>query len=257
MERITDYKLLLDTAVLAGQIMLSNGAEIYRTEDTVKRMLMVSDLKTAEAYATSTGLFVTLDDPGHDSMTVVRRIQSRDTDLNKIAMVNTISRKFCSGEISLKKAFHDLKYLKNRQYTLLQKNLGIIFASASFTILLGGNGIEAVCAGMNGLLLVCILHISRKIGLNAFMQTFTGAVVIAVGSNLLAALPLPGMSLEHIISGSIMPMVPGAAFTTAIRDTLQGDYVAGTAKALEAVVKAAAIALGVGGGILLMRGGAV
>ena len=41
-ETITDYKLLLDTAVLAGQIMLQNGAEIYRVEDTIQRILELS-----------------------------------------------------------------------------------------------------------------------------------------------------------------------------------------------------------------------
>lgn len=39
MERITDYKLLLDTAVMAGELMLKNGVEIYRVEDTISRIL--------------------------------------------------------------------------------------------------------------------------------------------------------------------------------------------------------------------------
>ena len=50
---------------------------------------------------------------------------------------------------------------------------------------------------------------------------------------------------------AIMPIVPGAAITTAVRDTMQGDYVAGGAKALEAFVSAAAIAAGVSFGMIL------
>jgi len=254
MEQIADFKLLLDTAVLAGYIMLSNGAEIYRVEDTINRILKVSEFKTTETYATATGLFVTLDDPKCDSMTVIKRINERGTDLNKISLVNTISRKFCAGEISLKDAFHDLKNIKGKQYSLWQRDLGIICAAASFTILLGGNGIEAIGAGIDGLLLVLVLRLSDKVCMNSFMRTFIGSAAIAVGSVLLVQVPIDGISMDHIISGSIMPMVPGAAFTTAIRDTLQGDYVAGSAKALEALVKAVAIALGVGFGIILMRG---
>lgn len=34
MEEKKDYKLYLDTATLAGKLMLQNGAEIYRVEDT-------------------------------------------------------------------------------------------------------------------------------------------------------------------------------------------------------------------------------
>lgn len=72
-----DYKLLLDTAVMAGELMLANGAETYRVEDTMHRMLSLSGLKTAEAFVMVTGFLVTLDDPSIQSMTVTRRIQSR------------------------------------------------------------------------------------------------------------------------------------------------------------------------------------
>ena len=36
-----DYKLLMNTAMLAGKLMLENGAETYRVEDTC--LLYTSD----------------------------------------------------------------------------------------------------------------------------------------------------------------------------------------------------------------------
>ena len=42
-----NYKLLLDTAVTAGELMLENGAETYRVEDTMHRILSLSRLQTA------------------------------------------------------------------------------------------------------------------------------------------------------------------------------------------------------------------
>ena len=42
---IMDYKLLLDTAVFAGEILMKNGAETYRVEDTMYRILKKSNLK--------------------------------------------------------------------------------------------------------------------------------------------------------------------------------------------------------------------
>ena len=44
-----DYKLLLDTAVMAGEILLESGAETWRVEDTMLRMLRMSGLKTADS----------------------------------------------------------------------------------------------------------------------------------------------------------------------------------------------------------------
>lgn len=104
-----DYKLLLDTAVMAGELMLANGAETYRVEDTMHRMLSLSGLKTAEAFVMVTGFLVTLDDPSIQSMTVTRRIQSRGTNLRIIDEINSISRGLCGGELELEEAFRQIK----------------------------------------------------------------------------------------------------------------------------------------------------
>ena len=38
-EETMDYKLLFDTAVFAGELLMKNGAETYRVEDTMYRIL--------------------------------------------------------------------------------------------------------------------------------------------------------------------------------------------------------------------------
>ena len=252
MEEKKDYKLYLDTATMAGKLMLQNGAEIYRVEDTIRRMLEVSGLKTAEAYVTATGIMVTLDDPKEDSMTVIKRIPSRGTDLNMVSMVNDISRKFCSGQMTLKEVFHDLKHLDSRQYTELQKALGIIAVSLFFALVFGGTWKDALAAGIDGVLIVMALWFSKWLELNAFMETMLSSVLLAAGAVIMSW--FMAINVEMVIIGAIMPIVPGAAFTTAIRDTLQGDYVAGSAKALESLIKVAAIVVGAGLGMLMAGG---
>lgn len=254
MEESRDYKLLLDTAVLAGQIMLSSGAEIYRVEDTIHRILAVSGLRDSEAYVTATGLIVTLDDPEIDSMTVVKRIASRDTNLNRIAQTNQISRRFCAGELTLKEAFHALKHMEGHPYTQMQMNLGIVGVAAAFTILLGGNAADSIAAGMTGAILAAILMLCKKMQLNAFMTNMVCALAIGISAMMMKAFLYGSLDSDMVIVGAIMPIVPGAALTTSVRDLLQGDYVAGGAKAMEAVLKAAAIVIGVGAATLLMRG---
>ena len=106
-----DYKLLLDMAVFAGDILMQNGAETYRVEDTVYRILQKSNLKTVQVLVMMTGFVATLDDPTMDSLTVVRRIQSHGTNLEKIDQVNQISREFCNNELTLEQAFKQMKAL--------------------------------------------------------------------------------------------------------------------------------------------------
>ena len=118
-----DYKLLIDTAALAGMIMLENGAEIYRVEETIDYMLKTSGLKTTQAFVVSTGFMISLDDPSIDALTVVRRVDRGATNLNMIAQVNDISRKFYKGIISLEEAFSQLKHLKKNQYPWWLKDI--------------------------------------------------------------------------------------------------------------------------------------
>ena len=60
-------------------------------------------------------------------------------------------------------------------------------------------------------------------------------------------------SQTAIITGAIMPLLPGLAITNAIRDTVNGDLVSGVARTAEALLKAIAIAAGVGVVIALWR----
>ena len=49
-----------------------------------------------------------------------------------------------------------------------------------------------------------------------------------------------------MIIGSIMPMVPGSAFTIVVRDIAVGDYIAGSVRLLDTILVFVCIAAGVG-----------
>ena len=116
-------KLLVETAVLAGEVMLVSGAEIYRVEDTIKRILQNADRRTSEAIVLSTGIFVTLNDPELEPITVIRRVTDRSTNLNKVYLVNNVSRQFCSGNMTVEAAYEELqKACKAQQYRPWMKN---------------------------------------------------------------------------------------------------------------------------------------
>ncbi len=51
---------------------------------------------------------------------------------------------------------------------------------------------------------------------------------------------------ELLIISSIMLLLPGVAFTTAVRDILNGDYISGMGRMLEAIVTALSVAAGAG-----------
>lgn len=244
-------KLLMETAALAGKIMLASGSEVYRVEETMRYMLQRSTYPVAEAVVLATGLFVTLDDPKRETITLTRRVPARSNNINRICAVNEVSRRFCSGRISVEEAYEELKQIEtSKVYTGRWNFIGMIGVSAFFAPIFGGSAVDVLGAGLVGLFLAFADYLVKKIKLNDFFINAFCAFVIAIAATVIRKFFLPECSADVMIISAIMSLVPGVAFTTAIRDTLNGDYAAGSARILEAIVVALAIAAGVGSGLV-------
>ena len=100
MEESFYYRELVDMAILAGQIMISAGAETHRVEDTISRILQTTGFSQADAFVLPTGITVTLSDEKKETLSVTRRIMPGSNNLSRIYLVNNVSRDFCSGKIT-------------------------------------------------------------------------------------------------------------------------------------------------------------
>lgn len=244
-----NYNTLFKTAMLAGEIMAQSGAETFRVEDTMTRILRTSHLKVVEVFVTTTGFMATLSDPEIQPITEVLRINQRINNLNLINQVNQISRDLCNQKIAVEEAYEMLIGIRSRKtYSGNLIALATIVATGGFTGLFGGSVLDCLIAAFNGLLLILIGHLlMEKVG-STFMKDAAKSLSIAFFT-MIAILFFKDAHLDVIIIGSIMPLVPGVPITNAIRDTLQGDYMSGTARAVEAFVISAGIALGIGFGM--------
>lgn len=247
-------KLLVETAVLAGEIMLISGAEIYRVENTIDHILRKAGRETAEAIVFSTGIFASLNDPSIEAITVARRVPGRSTNLNRVYLVNDVSRRLCEDCMTVEEAYGRLKEIRQTiQYGRRVKNIGIMGVAVFFTLLLGGGIRDCLAAAVTGVLLAFAMEVSVRGRLNEFCVNGVCAFLIAITTLFMERWFMPGIKSDIIIIGAIMPLVPGVIFTTAIRDTLNGDYASGTARIMEAVVIALAVAAGVGAGMGLFQ----
>ena len=99
------YKVV-ETCLLAGKIMLQSGAETYRVEDTMTRIAESFGILHTHSFVTPTGIIFSID--GSEPTKLVR-VSERSTDLKKVTIVNSISRKLTGREISLNEAWDELK----------------------------------------------------------------------------------------------------------------------------------------------------
>lgn len=283
-----DDKSIANMAVLAGEIMLRSGAETYRVEDTIKHILDTAgesggdrgdgssgtgDGGTVNARANGTspsrraesagavrteslvmltGIIVTIERPGQEAVTVMRRVHDRGTNMHRIVEVNEISRKYCARELSAEETWEKLKSIKGRQYTVWMYNIATVLVPAGFASLFGGGPREIPAAAAVGVLLAVVMTVGKRLRISSFILN-----MICAGGVAAAAMALkvwnPALNMDTVIISGIMTLVPGVAITNAIRDTLRGDYISGGARALEAFVTAAAVAIGAGVGIAAMN----
>lgn len=249
---VMDYKLLADTAMLAGELMLQSGAETFRVEETITRILKTSGQERTEAIAYATGIMMTLDGKDSGAISLVVRIGDRDTNLGQVCEVNNISRSYCDGKITLEEANRRLKAIRGvKRYPDWVIVLCAVITSAAFTLLLGGGFYDCLFAALYGVLQVIFLFMNRKIRINRFILNLITAFFVALMTEVLVIASSLPINQELLIAGSIMPMLPGVSLTNALRDTLQGDYMSGTVRTIEALMVAVSIAIGIGAGLFV------
>ena len=91
--------------------------------------------------------------------------------------------------------------------------------------------------------------VNKKLKLNSFVLNLFVSYLIAFSSFFFQTTVFSELLLEPLIAGSVMVLLPGMAMTTGIRDTLEGDFMSGSARMIEAFVIAASIAVGIGVGL--------
>jgi uncharacterized membrane protein YjjP (DUF1212 family) len=241
------YKKLFNFALLTGEIMLRNGAETYRVEDTINRILKTSNFEVVESFVTPTGIFATIDDPSIEMITSVKRVDKRTIHLRRIALANDISRQYCSGKISLNKAYNDLLKAKDEApYGFILTTIGISLVAGLFTIMFGGSYKDMIVSIVIGIFLSFLQSYLSKFETTSFFYDMMGGGLIGLIALILTKYIPIGDDINMIIIGSIMPLVPGVAITNGVRDTIEGNFVAGISRMLEAFIIAASIAIGVG-----------
>lgn len=245
------HRKALELAGHAGCILLKNGAEIFRVQETMIRILCAYGVSDHNVYVISNGIFATEGEGTDHALSLVRHVPLGGVNLSRIDAVNAVSREICAGKWSMDEAEAAL----TRVETLTpERPITHIFAcalgAASFCYLFGGSLLDSVAAFPIGFLLQIYLFAAQKRH-SAFMPYIWGSVLVTLLSGLLAAC-FPALNASWVVIGGIVPMVPGVTFTTSIREFFNGDYLSGVIHCISAVLTAVCIALGVCGGAMLL-----
>ncbi|MCI5771731.1 MAG: threonine/serine exporter family protein [Clostridiales bacterium] len=236
----------MDAVCLAAQIILESGGETYRSEETAEKMCQGFGIEKMDVLAMPTGVTMTVQSEDGESMTRIVRVRQRAINLARIDACNCVSRKVAAGKMNAEEAYRTLEAIRTSPpFPQSMMLVACALSSGFFAVMLGGMWIDfavaCVCGLVTQALLPCLHKRRVPTVLTGMISGFFTALIA-----LLSRAYFPQINIEAVISGAIMPVLPGMAMTSAIRDTIRGDLVSGGARSVEAVLSAVLIAAGVG-----------
>jgi uncharacterized membrane protein YjjP (DUF1212 family) len=244
---MTNPQAAAKLALLAGELLLSNGAETNRVEDTMHRILSSAGFPDAESFVVSTGVFVSIHAESGD-MTSMKRIAKLSYDVQKLIRVNDISRSFAENRLTPGEAVAKLEGIRSGTSGYAYSFVKLFAAGitcGSFAYLFGGGLMDCLNAFFTGFILQVLLFQLRRVRVADVLINIMGGIMIAFLSLTIINLGV-GTNLDFVVIGSLMLLVPGLTLTNAVRDVLEGDYLSGSARLMNALLVAISIACGVG-----------
>ena len=233
---------------LAGRIILENGGETYRAEDTVLHMAHALGLREADVFAVPSGLFISFTDETGERKTSVSRVFLKGIHLSRVDRVNQISRQLAQGSLSPEDLTRELRLAERIGEGLAWWVMPLMafLSSNGFAIMFGGGFLDMLVGGLCAALTQLVPYLFRGRDESGMVSTLGCGVLCAFIPLVFHAVTGLGTP-DAMIASCIMPLVPGLSMTNAVQDLLRGDMVSGVAHCARAIM----IAVMVAGGALV------
>lgn len=235
--------LIIDTVLLAGKIMIENGADMARVDDTLTRIARNAGIEHPRIFETTTGLMMSIQ--GSDNAQV-ESIEKRRIDLERISRVNDASRAFQAKKMTLEEMHACLQKLDRStlDFGPLMKIIAAAMIGGTLEVVYGGAWSDMLpTMVISGIGFASYYFLSRFFH-TQFASEFVAAVIIGVLGVFVTRVHL-GTNMGMIITGGIMPLVPGVLLTNAVRDLLAGHILSGSARMIEGLITACALGMGI------------
>lgn len=249
-----DYQKLLNTATDVGHFLLESGAEIYRIEESIQRILYAYGVKHVDVFAIPSYITVTITTHEDKCYTRLRRITTRGTNYTAVNQLNNLCREICQEKPSMEEIHQKLKEIRQGTRYSYWALVGAFAAiAAAFALFFGGDLADALVAAGCGAIVRIVVQYMEKFHTNPFFINLINSAMVTILAVLFVDFQV-AHHVDKIIIGTLMNLVPGVAITNSIRDIIAGDLMAGLVKGVEALMVALALALGTGVALIAAGG---
>lgn len=239
-----DYNKLLDLAIEVGYRLALSGAETYRIEESVNRILAAYGIK-ADTFAIPNCLHASISDKDGNPLTRMRRIGQHGNDLDSVEKFSNLSRKICretpSPEVGMSWLNDTIAHCK--KYSSPVHLLGNFLGASGFACIFGGSVLDCVFAGFLGIIVGVVNQFTERKNANQFFRILIASFVMSLTAYLISFSGFP-QNADAVIIGALMILVPGLLFTNAMRDIIYGDTNSGINRIVQVLLIAVSIAVG-------------
>jgi len=230
------------------KMQIEAGAEVYRAEESGEHIARAYGAKVADVYATTSNIIISVEDENENMLTHTRRIKRISTDMDKVDRLNTLSRKLTDTPQSIEYIKKEIENIRSAKVYSAYVNIACYGGIAGvFCLFFGGRTIsEFLFAIIIGLCVGLFNKAMTTVDINKFLTRFLCSFVacflafVFFNAKLIA-------TVDFVIIGNIMTLIPGIGLTNSLRDLFTGDSISGTLRLIEALL----LALAIGGGYIV------
>lgn len=240
-----DDSCLMAPLQLAGRLIMENGGETYRVEETVTRMGHAFGVTEVDSFAIPSGVFISYRKQDGTVETAVKRVRKGPIDLKKVDAVNAISRRVESEHLSCEEVLACLNEIAQAKPLVSKplQMLAVAVSSGGWAVMFGGGWFDALFATVFTFLVQIVTMLLEKFRVQSLVPTLLGSFLATLLPMLLYHFTQMGQ-VEMMAAGCLMPLLPGLAMTNAVQDAMRGDMVSGLSHGVSAILTAVLIASG-------------
>lgn len=244
---------ILNFACEMGVRLIRNGAEMYRVEESIRRIIKSYGIDLVDVFAIPALILINIEYEEHNYSKSIR-VKSTVNNLERLELLNSLSREICDTHMPLEEAEQRLQQILNR--ALYPQIIGYLaYAAVAFFFVLfwGGNYWDAGIGLVSGLVVKFTVNLSGKFKTNLFFANVLSGCCLAI-IPLLCSYGFPAVfHLDKIIIGIIMLLVPGIAIANVMRDILAGDTLTALTKFTEVLIIGVGLTIGIAIPMALFR----
>lgn len=248
------YEELLEFVVSLANKLQACGAETYRVEETINRIVAAYGVERVDAFVIPSSIMASLETDEGQIITKIRRLKNSETMLDGIERYTALSRRICTEKPDIQEARRLLRETEHKvcRYPLPIFYLAAFLIGIGFGVFFGGGILEALAAGVCGLAIGAATRFMGKFHANTFFTSFVCSFVLGFLANTFTAIGFSG-NADITVIGAIMLLVPGFLFTNSLRDVIYGDTMSGLNRLVQVLIIAIALVFGTSSGVSLAR----